>query len=94
MDWKAEIRKEELKLLAAGETRKTVLWRSFYTSGFSAQCSLIVAKTSKEVAFTFSFCFLVSHAKPIPFFSYFFYSSIGHCLSASSCGLDMFFSGA
>ena len=60
MVWKAEIRKEELKLPAAGETCKTVFWRSFYTSGFSAQGSLIVAKTSKEVAFTFfGFCLFV-----------------------------------
>lgn len=57
MVWKAEIRKEELKLPAAGETCNTVFWRSFYTSGFSAQGSLIVAKTSKEVAFTSFFFF-------------------------------------
>ena len=86
MVWKAEIRKEELKLPAAGETCNTVFWRSFYTSGFSAQGSLIVAKTSKEVAFTsfFFFFFLVSHVKPIPSLSYFSYSSTGHSWSASS----------
>ena len=90
MVWKAEIRKEELKLPAAGETCKTVFCRSFYTSGFSAQGSLIVAKPCKEVAFTFFFFRGgggggggVSHVKPIPSFSYFSYSSTGHSLSAS-----------